>query len=127
MNFNKISLACLVLSGSASSPTSLTLSGSGAAPGFAISSTEGSASGAMTYGSCIFTVAQSTFAPAHPLAQGKLVTVNPCSLTVATAGLKGDGVAASASVTFVLGTASSTPVTVPVSISAVPALSGDFF
>lgn len=174
MKFNKISLACLVLSGSAllaacggssdngplpaapvatsntpapinpqtgaavvsgvldksfgfssgvpsfgtTSATSLKLSGTGATPSFAISSAEGSASGAMTYGSCKFTVTQSTFAAVHPLAQGKLVTVSPCSLAVATAGLKGDGIATSASVTFVLGTATSAAVPVSVSINA---------
>ena len=173
MNFNKFSLACLVLSGSAllaacgggssgslppapiastntsaainpqtgaavvssvldksfgfssgvpsfgtTSATSLKLSGTGATPSFAITSPEGTASGAMTYGSCIFTVSQSSFAASHPLAQGKTVTVSPCSLTVGTAGLKGDGIASPANVTFVLGTVNSAPVSVSVTISA---------
>ncbi len=174
MNFNKISLACLVLSGSAllaacggssdsgplpaapvvstnisaaitpqtgaavvsgvldksfnfssgipdfgtTSATSLKLSGTGAAPSFAISSADGSAYGPMTYGSCIFTVSQSSYPATSRLAFGKSVTVSPCSLTVATIGLKGDGIATSASVTFVLGTATSAPVPVSVSINA---------
>ena len=174
MNFNKTSLACVVLSGSAllsacgggsdsvpppaapivssnfaaaitpktgaavvsgvldksfgfssgvpsfgtTSATSLKLSGTGGAPSFAISSAEGSAAGAMTYGSCIFTVGQSSYPATSPLASGEKVTVSPCSLTVATAGLKGDGLANSASVTFLLGTANSSPVPVSVSINA---------
>lgn len=174
MNFNKFSLACLVLSGSAllvacggssssgslppapiastntsavinpqtgaavvssvldksfefssgvpsfgtTTATSLKLTGTGAAPSFAITSPEGTASGAMTYGSCIFTVSQSSFNASHPLAQGKTVTVSPCSLTVGTAGLKGDGIATPTSVTFLLGTVNSRPVSVSVTISA---------
>lgn len=173
MNFNKISLACLVLSGSAllaacggdstplppaavasgntaavinpqtgaavvsgvldkrfdfgtgvpdfgtNSPpslTSLTLSGDAAAPSFVITSGASSASGIMTYGSCIFKVTQSTFT-AGPLVLNNTFPVSPCGLTVATAGIKGDGIATSASVTFVLGATPSTPVSVPVSIS----------
>jgi len=174
MNFNKVSLACLVLSGSAllaacggssdsaplapapvattntaavitpqtgaavvssvldkrfdfstgvpdfgtDSATSLTLSGTGAVPSFAISSAEGSASGAMTFGSCIFTVGRSTFAAGHPLAQGKTFTDSPCTLSVATAGIKGDAIATPASVTLLLGTVNSGPVPVSVSINA---------
>lgn len=169
MNFNKISLACLVLSGSAllaacggdgtppppaaiatsntaslinpqtgpaivnsvlnkrfdfgmgvpsfgtASPTSLTLSGNVAAPSFAITSAPDSASGIMTYGSCIFTVTQSTYT-AGPLVLNNTFPVSPCGLTVATAGLKGDGIVVPSSVTFVLGADTSASVSVPVSI-----------
>jgi len=98
--------------------TSLVLSGTGTAPSFAISSAQGTASGAMTYGSCIFTVTQSNFATGHPLAQGSQVTVSPCTLAVATAGGKGDGVPYPANVNLVLGTVNSSPVSVTVSISS---------
>lgn len=174
MKFNKVSLACLVLSGSAllsacggssdngqlspapiassslsaeitpqtgatlvnsvldksfdfstgvpafgtTSATSLKLSGNGTTPSFAINSAEGTASGSMTFGSCIFTVSQSSFAPSHPLAQGKTFTVKPCTLSVATAGIKGDGIATPTTVTLLLGTINSKPITVSVSISA---------
>jgi hypothetical protein len=97
--------------------TTLTLSGSGTTPSFVIGSGT-SAAGAMTYGSCIFTMATSTFVAPHPLATGAKVTVSPCTLSVATAGLKGDGSASAANVTLVLGTARSRPVSVTVSISA---------
>lgn len=171
MKFNKLSLACLVLSGSAllagcgggsdtvapaqiaassisavitpvtgaavissvldknfvfssgvpafgtTSPTTLTFSGTGAAPTFAISSAEGTASGVMTYGSCIFRITQSTFAAGQPLALGNSVTVTPCELDLVTAGLPGNGTPTSTTVTLQLGTANSTPVTVTVTIS----------
>lgn len=100
------------------SATTLKLSGTGAAPSFAISSAEGTASGVMTYGSCIFTVAQSTYAAGHPLAQGSKVTVTPCTLSVGTAGGKGDSVPYSANVTLILGGVNSTPVSVTVTISS---------
>jgi hypothetical protein len=98
--------------------TTLKLSGTGATPSFAISSAEGTASGAMAYGSCIFTMTQSTYPAGHPLALGSMVTVNPCTLSVGTAGGKGDGVAYTTSVNLVLGTVNSTPVSVTVSISS---------
>ena len=72
----------------------------------------------MTYGSCIFTVRQSSYPATHPLASGKSVTVSPCSLTVATVGIKGDGIATPVNITFLLGTVNSNPVSVSVSINA---------
>jgi hypothetical protein len=100
------------------SATSLKLSGTGATPSFAISSAEGTASGAMTYGSCIFTVTQSTFAAGHPLALSNSFAVSPCSLTVGTAGVKADGSPYPTTVTLVLGTINSNPISVTVSISS---------
>ena len=99
------------------SPTSLKLSGTGAAPSFAINSIEGTASGAMTYGSCIFKITQSTFPAGSLLATGNSVTVLPCELDVVTAGLSSNGTPAPSTVTLQLGATNSTPVTVTVSIS----------
>lgn len=99
------------------SATSLKLSGTGAAPSFAIDSVEGKASGAMTYGSCIFKVTESTFAAGHPLALGNSFTVAPCTLSVGTAGVTADASAFPTTVTLVLGTINSNPVSVTVSIS----------
>ena len=173
MIFNKVSLACLILSGSAllsacggssgdsgspppiassnlsaeitpqtgtalvnsvldksfefssgvpgfgtTSATSLKLSGNGAAPSFDINSAEGSASGTMNFGSCIFTVAKSNFAATSPLAQGKTLTIKPCSLIVATVGIKGNGIAVPTTLTLLLGTINSKPISISVSISA---------
>lgn len=101
------------------SATSLILSGSGATPSFNITSGVSTASGAMAYGSCIFTVATSTFPSGTPLlALGSKVTVSPCTLSVATAGMKADGTSATANVFLVLGTTISSPVSVTVSVSS---------
>ena len=71
--------------------TKVTLSGTNALPTFIIDSTEGKATGSMTFGSCIFVIVESSFASTHPLAKGKTVTVNPCTLDVQTAGKAADG------------------------------------
>lgn len=96
--------------------TTLKLTGTGAAPQFAISSTEGTASGAMSFGSCIFTVSSSSFGTG-PLAQGQTVTVSPCELSIATAGKPADGKEFTTNVVMVLGTQKSSPVSITVTIS----------
>ena len=100
------------------STTSLSLLGSAATPSFNISSTDGTATGAMKYGSCIFEVAASTFPATSPLASGKKVTVSPCSLSIGTAGVQANGGSSTSTVTLQLGTISSSPVAVTVSISS---------
>ena len=40
----------------------------------------------MTFGSCIFTVTKSDFVAPSPLAVGQVVTINPCSVKVNSAG-----------------------------------------
>jgi len=104
------------------SATSLSLSGSGAAPSFNISSTEGTATGAMAYGSCIFKIATSNFPLLSPLALGKEVTVSPCTLSIGTAGVSANGGSSTSTVTLQLGTINSMPVSVPVSISSTGAV-----
>jgi hypothetical protein len=81
------------------SPTTVTL---GSASTFSVAATEGTASGNLTFGSCIFTVTASTFPATSPLALGKTVTVHPCNMTVATAGAPAVGGAAARAVSFVL-------------------------
>ena len=100
-----------------SGPTSLTLSGSGTSPSFAIGSGTNSATGAMTYGSCIFTMAVSTYVAPNPLAVGRTVTVTPCTLSLATGGQSADGSSRPVNVTLILGNATSSPISVQVSIS----------
>lgn len=87
-----------------------------AAPGFTITSGTNTASGTMAFGSCIFRVTASTFPATHPLARGKVVTINPCNVSVTLKGTPADGVATSRSVALVLGAAVSAgaPVTVGV-------------
>lgn len=99
-------------------PTSMTVSGTGAAPKFGISSAEGSANGGLTFASCHFLMTTSTYPSTHPLAQGKTVVVNPCSISIDTAGKTAGGGTASTGVSFVLGGTTSAPVLLPVSISS---------
>ena len=66
--------------------TDLTVTGSGAATTFSATSGGMTASGPMTFGSCIFTITVSTFPASHALGAGKVVTVNPCTLDVNSAG-----------------------------------------
>ncbi len=97
--------------------TTLKLTGKGAAPAFAISSGADSATGVMTFGSCIFTVTASTFPAGHKLALGSVVPVSPCALKVDTAGKAADGTAVNTNVTLVLNATPSNPVPVVVTIS----------
>lgn len=101
-------------------PTTLKLSDSGtaAAPSFNISSAEGTATGGMKFGSCIFTIQTSTYPPASALGLGKTITVNPCQVSVSAPGASADGTSTGGTASFVLGTTASTPVTVTVTISS---------
>lgn len=54
---------------------------------FTVTSAEGMASGDLSYGSCIFSVLTSSFASNHPLATGRVLTQNACTLGLATEGL----------------------------------------
>lgn len=91
-----------------SSNTTIKFAGTGTAPTFTIAAAEGTATGATTFGSCIFTVTASTFPPNHPLGLGKTLTVSPCALNIATAGAPADDSPASRIVNMVLGTTTST-------------------
>lgn len=66
--------------------TDVSFTGSGATSEFAIGSGGNTASGPLTFGSCIFTIRASTFPSGHPLARGATVTVNPCNVTYNSAG-----------------------------------------
>jgi hypothetical protein len=81
------------------SPTTVSINSTST---FSVSATEGTASGNLTFGSCIFTVTSSTFPVGSPLAVGGVVTVHPCTLTVATQGLVAEANAVQRAVSFVL-------------------------
>ena len=99
-------------------PTTLKLSGTGAAPSFDISSAEGTATGGMKFGSCIFTINPgSTYPATSPLGSGKTITVNPCQVSVSAPGASADGTSSGGTASFVLGTTPSTSVAVTVTIS----------
>ena len=102
-------------------PTTITFANNtanAAKPSFAISSGGDTATGETTFGSCHFTVTSSTFPAGHPLALGQTVTVNPCNLSVGTAGALANGVATSRTAALVLGAASSAGASVTVGVSA---------
>lgn len=99
--------------------TTVVLSGSAATPTFTISKFgEGTATGKLTFGSCIFAVTSSTFPAGHALALGQTVTVNPCNMNVGTAGAVANGVGTSRSIALVLAAASSAGTSVTVSVNA---------
>lgn len=90
--------------------TTVTITGST----FSIGSGGGTATGNMTYASCIFTVLTSSI---PTIAVGQVITVNPCTLNVATQGLKSDLSAQNANATLLLGAVLSGAVTVSVTVS----------
>ena len=100
------------------SPTALKFTGGGATPSFAITSPEGSATGAMGFGSCIFRVATSSYPASHPLAAGKTVTITPCELSLDTSGAPANGVSNQTTASFKLGNLVSAGIPLPVTISA---------
>lgn len=108
-----------------SSATSLTLTGSPAAPSFAMSSGSNTASGVMTYGSCIFEVRESTFPIGHPMTVGNKFTVALCTLAVATSGVTANGGSSESTVSLVLDTATSSTVPATVSVSSAGVVSVD--
>lgn len=97
--------------------TTVAFTSGGATPAFAITNGGATATGTTTFGSCIFTVTSSTFPPESPLATGKVVKVNPCSLTASTSGINADGTPVVRDVVLVLGTASSAPVKLAVAVT----------
>lgn len=90
------------------SSTTLTVSGTAAAPTFSAVNGTNTASGKLSFGSCVFTVTASTYPATSPLALGKTVTVDPCSFTASTAGKTVSNVPAVVSTVLNLGGTSGT-------------------
>ena len=99
-------------------PTTVAFTSTGATPAFAISAGGSTATGATTFGSCIFTITASTFPAGSKLAVNQSVRVNPCNLNVATSGGNANGAASNREVKFVLGTVDSNGNNLPVVINA---------
>lgn len=97
--------------------TSVTFTSTATTPAFTIASGSNTASGTTTFGSCIFAVTASNFPASSPLALGKTVTVQPCNLTVATAGAAANGVAATRAIALVLGAAASANASITVGVN----------
>jgi hypothetical protein len=86
-------------------------------PSFTISSGGATATGDLTFGSCIFTVKSSTFPAGSKLVAGAKITVSPCKITLATAGVIAAGTPASVSTTLTLNTVTSAPYKITVTIT----------
>ena len=86
-------------------------------PTFNLSSGGNTASGEMSFGSCIFVIRASTFPADHPLALGKTITVNPCEVDIPTAGAPATGETRAFDASLQLGNTNSQPVTVPVTLA----------
>ena len=95
--------------------TTLVIGGTPAAQTATISSGGATATGDMSYGSCLFVIKTSNFNASSPLAAGKTVVVNPCTMKITTSGLVANGGETLTKVTMSLGThegASSVRVTI---------------
>jgi hypothetical protein len=88
-------------------PTAVTIT-AGTTPKFAISEGGKTASGNLTFGSCIFTVTASTFTTG-PLVNNNVITINPCVITLGTQGVNATGAAVTVPVTVTFNTTTSSP------------------
>lgn len=72
--------------------TTTTVTATSGTPTFSIEADGKSASGNLEFGSCHFRVLSSTFAPAHALGLGHLISIERCEFTLSTHGFVADGV-----------------------------------
>lgn len=86
-------------------------------PGFTITAPDGTAAGALEFGSCIFRITQSTFPAGHRLAAGNVITVANCNIRVNTAGIPADSSQATSSAALILGAAVSANTAVTLSVT----------
>ena len=100
------------------SATTVAFTNTADSPAFSIASGGAVATGTTRFGSCIFTVTASTFPPGFALATGQVVTIQPCSLNVVTAGGLANGSSALRDVSLVLGNTLST--SIPLSVIIEP-------
>lgn len=98
--------------------TTVAFTGSAATPTFAIANGGFTAKGNTTFGSCIFTVTESTFPANSPLASGKIVKVNPCSMKASTNGANANGIPSQRDVVLVLGSVHSSPIKLNITVNA---------
>lgn len=94
--------------------TTLAVTGTAAAQSATVASAGQTASGPMTYGSCILTITTSTFPASSALGLGKTLIINPCNITVATSGATANGSSSNRNVSLVLGSSTSSGLVVPV-------------
>lgn len=87
------------------------------APAFAITNGGNTASGDITFGSCIFTVKTSNAPSTSALAVGKVIKVDPCTLTVNTIGDTCGTLSTNDNLTLLFGSTSSISAVFPVTVS----------
>jgi hypothetical protein len=95
--------------------TTVAFSGTSAAPAFAVTNGGSTASGTMSFGSCILTITTSVFPSVSAFATGKTFKVDPCTVTVNAQGVAVNTVT-SRSVTVTYGNAFSNAINVPVTV-----------
>lgn len=118
LNGQPISFANGVASfGTAGTATTLTVT-AGATPTFGVSAGGQSASGNLTFGSCIFTVTRSDFVAPHALAVGSVVRVADCKIDLDTANFTANGSTVSVKAVLMLDGTSSAPITTSVVIQS---------
>lgn len=104
--------------GTTGTATTVTIDGTSAAPTFKIGAGSASASGSFGFGSCKFTIGNTTFT-AGPMSQvGTTVTISPCNFTLQTAGQPAVGAAANMPALLTLGALISAPVPMATVIAA---------
>lgn len=86
-------------------------------PSFTVTSGGSTASGDLTFGSCIFTVKSSTFAAGSKLATGAKITVSNCTIVLSTNGVAATGVSTTVNAALTLNTVASNPYKVTVVIN----------
>lgn len=97
--------------------TTIAIGGTAAAQTAKVTEGANTADGRWTYGSCIFTITASTFPSSHPLALGKTVTIEPCTVSVNTTNMVADAPATNRTLTVNFGGRPATAV-VPVIVNS---------
>jgi hypothetical protein len=97
-------------------PTTMTFTNTSTTPAFSIATSTGTATGTTQFGSCIFAV-QAITGTVGTMKIGDTITVNPCNVTVGTAGAVANGLGSSRAVALVLGAAASANATVTVGVN----------
>lgn len=83
--------------------TTVAFTNTATTPAFAINSGGKAAVGTTTFGSCIFTITQSTFEAPSRLVVGAVIEVTPCNIVAGVQGLPADGQVALRGVALQLG------------------------
>ncbi len=98
-------------------PTTVAFTNTSANPAFSIQSGGKTAVGTTTFGSCIFTITQSTFDPPSRLSVGNVIEVNPCNIIAGVQGMPANDQASLRGIALQLGISFSAGTEVLMSVS----------